>query len=116
MQPTAFPHEHLHIQTVFRDPSDGPFTSSTASLPPKLASQSLAPAHLFVSQFGSRFLPHTMSPIRCLLPLLSDRLLLIGHDAGLSVLNMFPHEETEEGIILKGPDEAQAKLIWEGEG
>jgi hypothetical protein len=30
---------------------------------------------------------------------------------------MFPNETTEEGdIIQKGPDEAQARLIWEGEG
>jgi len=67
-------------------------------------------------QFGSRFLPHTTSPIRCLLPLLSDKLLLIGHDEGLSVLDMFPQEWTETGgIAIKGPDEAQARLIWRGE-
>ena len=44
-------------------------------------------------------------------------MLLIGHDEGLSVLNMFPEETTEEGeVVQKGPDEAQARLIWEGEG
>jgi hypothetical protein len=58
-----------------------------------------------------------MSPIRCLLPLLSDRLLLIGHDDGLSVLNMLPQEWAETGgLVQKGPDEAKARLIWEGEG
>jgi hypothetical protein len=57
-----------------------------------------------------------MSPIRCLLPLSSERVLLIGHDDGLSVLNMFPNETTEEGDVVQiGPDEAQARLIWEGE-
>ena len=89
--------------------------TATTSLP--LVSETLDPTHLLMSQFGSRFLPHTMSPIRCLLPLSSHRLLLIGHDEGLSVLNMFPEETTEEGeVVQKGPDEAQARLIWEGEG
>jgi len=49
--------------------------------------------------------------------LLSHRLLLIGHENGLSVLNMFPQEQSEDGqTVLKGPDEAQAKPIWDGEG
>ena len=115
--PPSTPHQSLHVQTDF----DGSATipagpcSSVSSLMP--VSQWLEPTHLQVSQFGSRFLPPTMAPIRCLLPLISDRLLLIGHDDGLSVLNMFPHDVTEEGeAVLKGPDEAQARHIWEGEG
>jgi len=69
-----------------------------------------------VNQFGSRFLPHTQNRIRCLLPLMNDRLLLIGHDEGLSVLDMFPQEWTETGnTTTKGPDEANARLMWEGE-
>lgn len=47
---------------------------------------------------------------------MNDRLLLIGHDEGLSVLDMFPQEWTETGnITTKGPDEANARLMWEGE-
>lgn len=86
-------------------------------LPPlPWVSERLAPTHLKVNQFGSRFLPHTTSPIRCLLPLISDSLLLIGHDEGLSVLDMFPQEWNETGgIAIKGPDEAQARSIWKGE-
>jgi hypothetical protein len=69
-----------------------------------------------VNQFGSRFLPHAENRIHCLLPLMSDRLLLIGHDEGLSVLDMFPQEWTETGhIVTKGADEAQARLMWKGE-
>lgn len=83
-------------------------------LPP--VSQKLGATHLKLHQFGSRFLPHTKSPIHCLLPILSDRLLLIGHDDGLSVLDMYPQECSESGdITLKGPDEAQARLVWQGE-
>ncbi|KNZ76436.1 hypothetical protein J132_10411 [Termitomyces sp. J132] len=79
-------------------------------------SKGLPPTHLRVNQFGSRFLPHTTSPIRCLLPLEPDKFLLIGHDEGLSVLDMFPEEWAEDGSLsMKGPDEAQARLIWRGE-
>lgn len=78
--------------------------------------ESLRPAHLGLHQLGSRFIPHTTSPIRTLLPLLGDRLLLIGHDDGLSVLNMFPQEWTDAGLQTRGPEEASAHPIWTGEG
>ncbi|KAI3610592.1 hypothetical protein WG66_006830 [Moniliophthora roreri] len=79
-------------------------------------SNKLRPTHLKMHTFGSRFLPHTKSQIRCVLPLLGDRILLIGHDDGLSVLDMFPREWTESGAVsIKGPEEAQALPIWQGE-
>ena len=81
-----------------------------------IAGESLRPAHLALHQLGSRFLPHTTSPIRALLPLLGDRLLLVGHDDGLSVLNMFPQELTDVGLQTRGPGEAEAHPIWKGEG
>ncbi|KAJ7584348.1 hypothetical protein C8J56DRAFT_1027693 [Mycena floridula] len=95
-----------------------PPRGSSPPLPPvPSASQKLGSTHLEIHQFGSRFLPHATSPIRCLLPLLSDHILLIGHDEGLSVLDMYPQTTTETGeIAVKGPDEAQARLIWQGEG
>lgn len=47
----------------------------------------------------------------------SERLLLLGHDEGLSVLDLFPQEWSEAGgIDVKSPDEAHTMLIWEGEG
>ncbi|KAH9071689.1 hypothetical protein EDB83DRAFT_2221096 [Lactarius deliciosus] len=78
--------------------------------------ESLRPAHLGLHYLGSRFLPHSTSQIRALLPLLGDRLLLIGHDNGLSVLNMFPQEWTDTGLQTRGPGEAHAHPIWTGEG
>lgn len=78
--------------------------------------ESLRPAHLGLHQLGSRFLPHTTSPIRALLPLLGDRFLLIGHDDGLSVLNMFPQEWSDAGLQTRGPGEATAHPIWTGAG
>jgi hypothetical protein len=80
-----------------------------------IAGESLRPTHLGLHQLGSRFLPHTTSPIRALLPLLGDRLLLIGHDDGLSVLNMFPQEWTDIGLQTRGPGEAEVHAIWTGE-
>lgn len=82
--------------------------------------ETLIPTHLQVHQFGSRFLPHTTSPIRCVLPLQRDRLLLIGTDKGLSVMDMYPvewanGEDDNVGIIQKGPSEAQALAVWTGE-
>lgn len=78
--------------------------------PPLVPSgESVQPSHVKVHQFGSRFLPHTAYPLNAMLPLMGDRLLLIGHDNGLSVLNMCP------GETLSTAD-AQVRPIWEGEG
>ncbi|KAF8558714.1 hypothetical protein OG21DRAFT_1481048 [Imleria badia] len=80
--------------------------------------ETLLPTHLQLHQFGSRFLPHTTSPIRCILPINRDRLLLIGTDNGLSVLDMYPMEWASDGnvgIVQKGPVEAQARVVWTGE-
>lgn len=108
---------HLRIHTDLPSlppPSYAP--SPTPDEPLPILGQRLSPTQLRLNQFGSRFLPHTTSPIRCLLPLLNDRLLLIGHDDGLSVLDMFPQEWTETGgITSKGPEDAQARVMWEGE-
>ena len=113
-------HPQLHLQTSF---SDGIPVSPLAhakypSPPASLIPESLEPSHLKLYNFGSRFLPHTTSPIRCLLPLSNHHLLLIGHDDGLSVLDMFPHDwiAEENGEDEKGPADAEARLIWEGEG
>ncbi|KAF8138761.1 hypothetical protein EV363DRAFT_544737 [Boletus edulis] len=82
------------------------------------ACETLLPTHSQLHQFGSRFLPHTTSPIRCILPINRDRLLLIGTDNGLSVLDMYPLEWASDGnvgIVQKGPGEAQARVVWTGE-
>lgn len=113
----------LHIQTSalnLQDNADPELKRSRSTVPPSplpFISQRIHPSHLKLSHFGSRFLPHSTSQIRCILPLDSERLLLIGHDEGLSVLNMFPQEWSETGgIDIKSPDEAQVRPIWEGEG
>lgn len=82
------------------------------------ASETILPSHLQLHQFGSRFLPHTSSPIRCILPINRDHLLLIGTDNGISVLDMYPMEwasDGNSGIIQKGPGDAQARVMWTGE-
>lgn len=86
-------------------------------LPSSSIGEALSPTHLEIHHFGSRFLPHSTAPIRCVLPLVNDRLILIGHDDGLSVLDMYPKEWDERGLVTeKGPAEATAKPIWTGEG
>ncbi|KAF5393039.1 hypothetical protein D9757_001129 [Collybiopsis confluens] len=89
---------------------------SSPPLPPlPSVSRKLAPTHLRMHNFGSRFLPHATTPIRCLLPILEGRLLLVGHDEGLSVLDMYPSSD-DTRVSVKGPEEAQSRAIWTGEG
>ncbi|KAJ3487299.1 hypothetical protein NLJ89_g11728 [Agrocybe chaxingu] len=119
--PTPSPFgEPLHVQTSRLSVNDSPpgswDDSDPLSAPLPFVSQTIEPSHLKINHFGSRFLPHTTSRIRCVLPLLGDRMLLVGHDEGLSVLDMFPQQWTEDGDVLtKGPDEAHCWPIWRGE-
>lgn len=47
---------------------------------------------------------------------MQDSMLLVGHDGGLSVVDMFPQEKAEDGsTIFKGPNEAVTKPMWVGE-
>ncbi|KAG1752453.1 uncharacterized protein EDB91DRAFT_1102685 [Suillus paluster] len=109
----------LSSQTL-HDGSTTPEPSMEPSL--HIPAEHLTPTHLSIYHFGSRFLPHSTAPIRCILPLQRDRLILIGTDAGLSVLNMFPLKWADEtspdgvtGLIQKGPADAQARVMWIGE-
>jgi hypothetical protein len=87
---------------------------SSVSLP--FVSENIEGSHLKINHFGSRFLPHTTRPIRCVLPLQGDRMLLVGHDDGLSVLDMFPQELSQNGdVATSGPADAHCWPIWEGE-
>ncbi|KIP04906.1 hypothetical protein PHLGIDRAFT_177949 [Phlebiopsis gigantea 11061_1 CR5-6] len=106
----------LHIQTDIGVPDTPPGLLPEPDGPQPSVGEVLSPTRLQLHQFGSRFLPHTSSPIRCLLPVLGDNMLLIGHDDGLSVLNMFPKEWSDEGLDEKGPNEAEAHHILKGEG
>lgn len=82
----------------------------TPSIP--IPSESIHPSHLKICSFGSRFLPHTTSPIRALLPLTGDRYMLIGHENGLSVMDLFPTGDPD----TSNPSDAIVRPIWEGEG
>lgn len=120
-----------HLQSSSSQPSQGitypesAISTSSTDPPPQsqqdlqgTACEALLPTHLELHQFGSRFLPHSTSPIRCILPINRDRLLLIGTDSGLSVLDMYPLEwasDGDVGIIQKGPGDAQARVIWTGD-
>ncbi|CAE6411957.1 unnamed protein product [Rhizoctonia solani] len=73
---------------------------------------------LSVAHFGSRFIPHSNSPIATLLPIgADDRFLLMGTDRGLSVLDVLP---AFHGAPTSNParvlEEAKPRDIWTGEG
>ncbi|KAJ7784135.1 hypothetical protein B0H16DRAFT_1491435 [Mycena metata] len=101
--------KNLRMSTLSEPPSP--------PLPPLPAvSNPLRPSHLKLHHFGSRFLPHSTTPIRCLLPLHGERLLLLGTDEGLAVLDMYPQEWDDKGNIeMKGPEDAAVRAIWTGE-
>ncbi|KIY70389.1 hypothetical protein CYLTODRAFT_371136 [Cylindrobasidium torrendii FP15055 ss-10] len=126
-QPATPLPSSLHIQTNGLEtsfpstnfPPESPSPPESASQPNLNAQmRRLHPSHLKINNFGSRFLPHTTTPIRCLLPLQNGRYLLIGHDEGLSVIDTYPHEwaEDDTGVVVKGPEDAVARPIWFGEG
>ncbi|GJJ07333.1 hypothetical protein Clacol_001534 [Clathrus columnatus] len=50
--------------------------------------EALLPSHAKLCTFGSRFIPHSEYPILSLLPISNEKRLLIGHSAGLCVLDM----------------------------
>ena len=110
------PPLRLHIQTDLTEPLTPPPVPPKTIEPLPLIGEVISPSRLKLHHFGSRFLPHTTAPIRCLLPILGETLLLIGHDDGLSVLNMFPKEWTDSGLAEKGPNDAEAHPVWVGEG
>ncbi|CAE6468462.1 unnamed protein product [Rhizoctonia solani] len=73
---------------------------------------------LSVVHFGSRFIPHSNSPIAALLPIgADDRFLLIGTERGLAVLDVVP---AFHGAPTSNParilEEAKPRDIWTGEG
>ncbi|KAI0346907.1 hypothetical protein BDW22DRAFT_470158 [Trametopsis cervina] len=109
------PHLQLQITTELPTPAASEFPPDE-DVPLPSIGEPLSPTHLSVHQFGSRFLPHAPAQIRCLLPIMNDSLLLIGHEEGLSVLNMFPKEWTDKGLVDHGPNDAQVHHIWVGEG
>ena len=70
--------------------------------------------HLLIRHFG----PLMTSQIRCILPVLGGRMLLIGHDDGLSVLGLLPRLTTDDENSTNGPTglkQSEYRAIWRGE-
>jgi hypothetical protein len=116
--PAPPPPQPLTDECTTPEPTLEPSLEPSLHIP----EEHLFPTHLSIYHFGSRFLPHSTAPIRCILPLQHDRLLLVGTDVGLSVLNMFPTKWADEtspdgvtGLIQQGPADAQARVMWTGE-
>lgn len=100
---------------------------------PVLEGEVLSPCRITLQTFGSRFLPHSCSPINTLLPVLSERFLLFGTPDGFSFLDILPglhgglagggnvlrpsHElsDARRGDIWQGTAVWQTKLLEEGD-
>lgn len=70
--------------------------------------------------FGSRFIPHADSQIHAVLPLMSDRYLLLGTDDGLSVLDLLPglhggSSNLSSGGHVMSLGDAKPRKLWVGE-
>lgn len=85
----------------------------------QLVSERLGPTSLSIYRFGSRFLPHSVAPIRSLIPLMDDRLLIIGSSEGAAVLDIFPENESlsadNNSALLHALEGAKRKDMWTGE-
>lgn len=105
----------MNSESTFENIASEPplyFTEEPPSLPPPTLGQGISPSHLSLYHLGSRFLPHAESPIRCLLPLMNNTLLLIGHDDGLSVIDLCANGRPDNAT----PTDAEVRKIWVGEG
>ena len=72
------------------------------------------PTWLLTHHFG----PLATSQIRCMLPVLGGRMLLIGHDDGLSMLDLFPRLTRDDEKFTNGPSglkRSEYLAIWRGE-
>ncbi|KAG8899026.1 hypothetical protein FRC00_002017 [Tulasnella sp. 408] len=94
------------------------------SEPPLPQGEPCEPSRLYLHQFGSRFLPHANGRIHCMLPLLSDRFLLVGSTDGLSVVDVLPSLHPRKGeqapalnhdLATQPLADAVAVPIWTGE-
>jgi hypothetical protein len=83
------------------------------------AGERIAQSHASLHTFGSRFIPHADCQIHCVLPLMSDRFLLLGTDDGLSVLDLLPElhggstNPSRGGHLNLG--DAKPRKLWIGE-
>lgn len=80
----------------------------------------LSPCRIMLQTFGSRFLPHSCSPINTLFPVLSEKFLLLGTPDGLSFLDVLPglHGGLTDGTAVLRPShelsDARRGDIWQG--
>lgn len=90
-------------------------SDSTREDSPALSSrppgQRLRPCHLSLHTFGSRFIPHSTSEIKCILPFMNDRYVLLGTAEGLDLIDMMPSPSIEGST-----GEARRRELWRGEG
>ena len=95
-----------------------PRDSTTSPISTRVVTERLEPTGLSIYQFGSRFIPHSATPITSLLPLLDDRFILIGDMDGLGVLDVFPSKSSlsvEDPSISHALEGTTRRDLWTGE-
>ncbi|KAG8802115.1 hypothetical protein FRB91_010667 [Serendipita sp. 411] len=96
-------------------PSMAAIASPTSA---QLSAQRIGDTRLSIYEFGSRFIPHSASPIRSLISLLDDRYLLLGGPDGLGFLDVFPENQlmaADSDSIVHPLEGAKRRDIWTGE-
>ena len=112
-EPPDYPEFDPEILNVGRLPSTNPSSSHRVSV-----GKRLGPSNASVHRFGSRFIPHSTYRINAILPILSDRFLLIGSDDGLSVLDTLPALHGGTSVSNTGVlslRDAKTRVIWTGD-
>jgi hypothetical protein len=99
-------------------PAPAPPTYSDYTAPPlpkPYTGTLIEPTRLSLYNFGSRFLPHSKSPIHTLLPIMQDRFLLIGTQDGLSMIDTAPSIIDQNANLVEGINGAIQRDLWKGE-
>lgn len=106
------------MDTDVHGEAPAPSTSIMSPTSAQLVSERLGPTSLSIYRFGSRFLSHSVAPIRSLVPLMDDRYLIIGSAEGVAVLDIFPETESisaDDSTLLHALEGAKRKDMWTGE-
>lgn len=94
------------------------YPADPVSYPPQRLSigERIPRSHASIHNFGSRFIPHATSTIHTILPIMTEHLLLLGTDEGLSILDLLPGQRgLAPPSIGSSLADANARPIWRGE-
>ncbi|PVG00490.1 hypothetical protein CPB86DRAFT_773734 [Serendipita vermifera] len=106
------------LDTGVTEQAPPPASSVMSPMSAQLVSHRVGDTRLSVYHFGSRFIPHSIAPIRSLVSLCDDRYLLLGGLDGLGMLDIFPERaqvNTDDSVISHPLEAAKRRELWTGE-